>query len=551
MDPLHQLPAELVLRILHFASLSTVAALARLSRAWCHFIESSHREVVYASKLPPRRRGSAGPVDLREPGRYLQGLDSFSRYGQGVESWKEVCRRHVLLERSWTSERLCPRETLFQVSRGPVWRFKPDFKRRFIISTSHAGGVRVADMDTGEQLWSLDTETVRRFAHLEYQDGVAVWDCFRNTLEVWRTDLPGLRRGEFRRIALLPHEVLTRGFQLSHDALCVASSEGEGFVYDIQPGEAPPTLRKRLEINEGAVGHLDQSADAVMYSMGTQDYHLHDKTSGELLGHIHPHHVDPSRIYHIAHPVQSMMDEQMFFIRYMPFRPAKQEGLTRLHIGKGPLYDDDEAHPPPYGSLWTDEWGAGMLSGDTMVGVSRSGRLIVVSDWRRALRSQDEFAAVSSVVECAASGDTFDLGGWLHISETAGGKRVIFEVKDSIYILPLDAEGRLLVDSEGDGGLGGGGGGGGGPSRPPDAFAAPSCSRPELAVPVSFMGVYNDCIMSTFTSLGHEPVSRGAADGGDPGEVVDEDLDPLEAANMPRRHFLTKAIRVLDFAPEL
>ncbi|KAI1504851.1 hypothetical protein F5X99DRAFT_370082 [Biscogniauxia marginata] len=508
MDPLGTLPAEIVLRILSFASVGSIASLALTSRAWHSFIESSHQDIIYAAITP-------GVTSLREPEQYFRDWKSFTMFGEGVGSWKEVCRRRVLLERSWESEEPSPTETVIQVGRHPVWRFRPDFKRRFIVSTSHGGGLYVTDMDTGGFLWSLGAGEVRRFAHLEYQDGTAVWDRIGHVLEVWKTDLPGLRRGQFQRIAHLPHDVTTRGFQLSYNTLCVVSSESQGFVYDFPPYPETPVLRTRVEIEEGAVGHLDQSEDVVMYSIGTAGYHFHDKDSGELLGEIHPQMIDISRYYHIMHPSVSVFNNDRLdwlpgSFRYVLPQIGRNAGLTSLEIHDGMLMSSVRL-------LVQDEWGAGMLCGNTMAGISRGGRLVICSDWRHALRGQDEFASVTSLIECNPSGESFDLGGWLHIYETIGGKKIIFEIQETLYIISLDAEGRLDPKKA--------------------ALAAHTCTAPELAVPASFMGIYDDCIMSTFTTLGIDILVPYRDDYGD----------------YERRaiHFPTKAIRVLSFAPDI
>ncbi|KAI5917642.1 hypothetical protein F4810DRAFT_695510 [Camillea tinctor] len=523
MDPLVALPAEVVLRILHYASLGSIANLTLASRAWHEFIDSAHQDAIFAAKVP-------GVTRLHEPERYFQGWKSFTRYvegddnGNGSSSWKDICRRRFLLEKSWRSADPQPTETVIQVGRHPVWRFRPDFARRFIVSTSHAGGLYVTDMDSGVLLWSLSNDDeVRRFAHLEYQNGVAVWDSFRNTLEVWRTDLPGLSRGQFRRIARLSHDVVIRGFQLSYNTLCVVSSEGQGFVYDLPSQHRPeeePVLRTNVAIAEGAVGHLDQCEDAVIYSIGTHGYHLHDKNSGELLGHIHPYIADG--LYHIKHPMVPESDDDGLdwlpgSFRYVLPRVGRNAGLIRLEIQEG---GREIARRP---LSFQDEWGAGMLSGKTMVGVSRGGRLVICTDWRYALRGPDELAAVTVIVECEPINDSFDLGGWLHVNETVGGKKIIFEIKDSIYIFSLDDDGRFD------------------PRIP--AFAAHTCTAPALAVPVSFMGIYDDCIMSTFTTLGTDiVVPIGAQDGnGTHNDGSNFDMRPL--------HFPTKAVRVLSFVP--
>lgn len=202
---------------------------------------------------------------------------------------------------------------------------------------------------------------------------------------------------------------------------------------------------------------------------------------------------------------------------FPPTNPVKDR-LVPCRIFPGPLRSSllvpVAVHTP---ALSDDDWGAGMLDGKTMVGVSRGGRIMVCTDWERALRSDDNFAAVTSIIECEPShGTDFDLGGWLSIHETAAGKRVIFEVKNRIYILPLRADGELMVKSP---------------------VLVATTSSPPLGVPVSFMGVYDDCIMSTFTMVRPEMAI--------PAEQVENDEEAPTWRMAP-----TKVIRVLSFAPD-
>ncbi|KUI59165.1 hypothetical protein VP1G_06431 [Cytospora mali] len=531
MDPMNELPAEIVLRVLDFASLGSLAALTQTSRAWHDFIDKIHQEAIYAARVPDGSPSMA-------PDTHFSGLAAFrsKSLSGGIKTWKEACRRRSLLADAWNSPDPRPRVFVIQVGNRPVWRFKPDFKRRIIVSTSQAGGVNVTDMDRGTLLWSLGHGDVRPFAHLEYQDGTAVWDRFGNALEVWKTDLPGCARGEFRQVAMLPHDTETRGFQLSFDTLSVVSTEGEGFVYNIPPScpDTPVTLRTHLDIAQGAIGHLDQDRDVVMYSMGTNGYHFHDKNSGDLLGTIRPQDVSEAQAYHIAHPSTFLSDpssiidiigglgDMVSTQTGLAFGPQNyRERLTPIKIRPGHLSPDQRAvdveaeaqHSIP--PVHQDEWGAGMLKGNTMVGVSRGGRLVVCWDWRRAVRSTQDMVAVTAVVECEPSGDSnFDLGGWLSIHETVAGKRVIFEVKERIYFISLGEDGGLNMDKP--------------------AFAVAPSIAPQITVPVSFMGVYDDCLMSTFATLGME--------------LEEDDEDP-EGQHGRERYFPTKAIRVLCLEP--
>jgi hypothetical protein len=90
---------------------------------------------------------------------------------------------------------------------------------------------------------------------------------------------------------------------------------------------------------------------------------------------------------------------------------------------------------------------------------------------------------------------------------------VLFEVKERIYLLSLGEDGKFASD------------------RP--AFVVAQSIAPQITVPVSFMAVYDDCFMSSFTTLGMEP---------------EDEVDP------PRRerHFPTKAaVRVMYLAPDV
>jgi hypothetical protein len=481
-DPLAILPPEIVLQILDFAPISALASLTAVSRAWHQFIDVTHQEAIYSSdtktaQLPGSARDFSGRSDSL----------SFCKLFEDTASWKDLCKRQTLLAHNWAKQRPATRESVLQVGNDPVWRFRADFKRRFFVSTSHAGGLNVTDMDTGRILWRLpstlvrDEDAVRPYAHLEYQDGMAVFDREGDAVEVWQADLEGAARGEFRRVAILNHECQTRGFQLSYWTLCVVSNEGQGFVYDMT--QRPPKLTTHINIEHGAVGHLDQSDDAVIYSLGAKGYHVHHKGSGELLGVLQPSHA--SEKYHIRPPATPSLSASAALAgaarhgltrQYLPSEAPRKDCLTPVELARGPLPPPSE---PDHVYHREDEWGAGMLDGDLFVGFSRAGRVFVCSSWRRALQDQASFAKNSSILECESDGSSFDLGGWLSVRN----HRLMFEIQDRIYVVALDEHDRIQnVDQ---------------PARA--SYSLLSSSAPQLAVPVSFMALYDDAIMTTYT----------------------------------------------------
>lgn len=493
VDPLTILPPEVVLRILHFTPTAALASLTAVSRPWHEFIDVTHQQAIYGSEF----RTSQPQGGTHDFG-FLAHTASFSKLFENTRSWKDLCKRQTLLARNWAAPRPIARESMLQIGNDPIWRFRADFKRRFFVSTSHSGGLNVTDMDTGRILWRLpstldrDENAVRPYAHLEYQDGMAVFDREGDAVEVWQADLEGAARGEFRRIAILNHDCQTRGFQLSYWTLCVVSNEGQGFVYDMT--QKPPKMTTHLNIARGAVGHLDQSADIVIYSIGSQGYHVYNKASGACLGVLHPSHCTEK--YHIISPSPTSTSARAAlaaaFARHGPpngFSPSgvpRKDCLLPIKVARGPLPSPPDPEHVRHGE---DEWGAGMLHGDLFVGFSRAGRVFVCSNWRMAIHDQMSLAKHSSLIECESDGDSFDLGGWLAVRN----HRLMFEIQDRVYVVGLDDNDRIQdVDY---------------PARA--SYSLLTSSAPQLTVPVSFMTMCDDAIMTTFTVCprfrGHDP----------------------------------------------
>ena len=504
---LAQLPSELVLKILDYLPLSSVVALIRVSRNWHHFIDQVHQDHVYYSKTEHPEKGR----DLS----FLQDCQSFLKFFDDVSSWKQLCKKQTLLRRNWTCNTPTTRESFVHVPGKVIWRFRPDFKNRWFMSTSVSGGIYVTDMDTGARLWGLSSHYVKPHAHLEYDEGWAVWDRWGNAIEVWRLIKSEGERGQFEQAAILSHDCEIRGFHLVYPSLCVVSSEGQGFVYDLS--RKAPVLQTSLKIETDAVGHLCQQEKTVMYSIGTKGYHFHSTETGELLGILEPKYCTMNNC-HIRHP----MPPPGYSRRTVegPPRPPyllgppTQNRLVRLHLDPGPhsRHTADEIVPE------SDEWGAGLLSGKLMVGVSEGGRVIICSNWPEAIRSRERAAALSTIIECETEPLNFRFGGWLSIKN----HRVLFEVGDRIYILSLPEDGVPFVH------------------QPQPIFATPlSASQPDNT-PASWMGVFDDCIMSTYalSTRGFESVGNDAEDA-------------LIGLVRRIRPYETKVIRVLSFAPDL
>ena len=533
VDPLRHLPVEINLNILGFLDIPSLAHLSRSSKAWNYFVDHAHQEAIYAYQAGHTPHANHEFEKSHSPITY-------TRYYRGITSWKDACRRQYLMHRNWSSE--CPiiREQLYDVSPSIVWRFRPDFDRRFFLSTSQSGGLFVTDMDTGRRLWQRSWVEVRPYAHLEYSNGYAVFDKEGDGLQIWKADENV--RGKFNKFTSLSHNCVTRGFQLTWPYLCVVSVEGRAFYYNLEEDASAP--RTILSIEDDAVGHLDQNDEFVMFSLGAKGYHIHHKETGRRTGILHP--IDSRHYYHIKHPLPELTP-------YKDLSPLQDESelpheretrFTRVLLRPGPHPAKDDRAPAEH-----DEWGACLFWKNFVVGVSQNGRLFICSDWQGAIQSKQRLEDTCAIVECEADPRAFHFGGWLSVRS---GK-VLFEVRDRIYLLPLPGyqdsslrakqnfqECHLPTPSE---------------IEKDEELCARSAqiptlsfslsSIPRLPVPVSWMGLYDDCIMTTYGRI--------------VGRAVDQDMLAIpqrvllrEPGNdAPHGIMNTKGIRVISFARHL
>ena len=146
MDPLNLLPPEIILRIIDVCPISALAALTRLTKSWHSFINETHLEAIYSS--PSKTFCASSRRDLS----VVSDFQSFAKYFEGVTSWKDICKRQTLLSRSWDCKAPLTGESVVQVGNDAVWRFRVDWTRRLIISTSQRGGLSVTDLDTADLL---------------------------------------------------------------------------------------------------------------------------------------------------------------------------------------------------------------------------------------------------------------------------------------------------------------------------------------------------------------------------------------------------------------
>ncbi|KAK0924753.1 tRNA pseudouridine synthase 1 [Friedmanniomyces endolithicus] len=485
-DPIVRLPPELTLRILEFAPISSLANLTAVSKAWHNFIDVTHQEAIYS-----KRTGTTGPHGSED----MTKVSSYSQYLESAESSKSLCQRQALLSRSWRSDRPMTTQTVLEPGGGGYFQFRADFTRRFFISTSEKGELNVTDMESGTLLWSLPSTLVSNVDSeqpcglLEYEDGVAVFARDDNVLEVWQTDAGVLRRGEFRRWAVLKHEEEIWDAHIFGGVLRCVLSTGESLVYDLR--RQAPKLTQRIQIAERDITYMCQDAKVVVYSMGRLGLYVHDQQSGELLGILKPS-PEVSR-YHILRPCHIR-------VRY--------QKLVPITVAAGPLPRYSHAVAT---TLEEDVWGACALDGNLMVCLSTTGFVYICPDWRQAVEGQHQHSAV---IECQDGSYRFDFQSLLSVKN----HRIAFVNQDWIYVVALDDEDRVQRPFA--------------QSKDPSSRIWPSYAY--LANewvgngdPTSCIALFNDCIMSTCAvdTPRPTPVHSNTAAGEEADDEIEDEVD--------------------------
>ncbi|EPQ28015.1 uncharacterized protein PFL1_04342 [Pseudozyma flocculosa PF-1] len=501
-DPLVRFPSETVLEVLAHLDTTSIVALEGVSRPWNDFV-SAQAAIVYPRSCTQRHSAYLDARDIAAPPASLQHVladkRSYTRHWPDpTKQPKAYARHHHLVQRNFRPPKGQLPDMRERLIRHRVWRFRPDYKARFIICTSPLERIFSVCMDTHELLWEVtksdDGRSVRSYAHLEYSDGLAAFDRLGDGVEVWRhlghdgcTSSQDLlnhpKRGQFALVSVLPHRRRVRGFMMHERSLCVISDQGEGYVYALYPDRVEETVKVSLPV--GAIGHLEHCSDVVMYSLGKAGYHFHSKVDGAHLGTIDAK--DPrlglskSRNYfhikHLPRVPRSITSDHVF-----PKSTEDDKRILAVEIEDGPLLErDKEEHEGHDWSLSADEWGAGMLYGDWMVGISLWGRIFICSDWRGVLDDPARAADTVSIIECDTGGypQLFQLGGWLSV----GCGKLICEVNGQTLLLTLPSRPGGLIKT--------------GAEQEP-AFAIASFYTLEGTGPMSMMSIQEDHLMTTY-----------------------------------------------------
>ncbi|PWN23676.1 hypothetical protein BCV69DRAFT_295994 [Microstroma glucosiphilum] len=468
MDPLVALPHELVLRILTYLDLPALTKVELLSRTW-NALSKFHSRLLWAAqaqamddekmRVTGLEARQVGVTDADLSAAIDQKACAMRDTWTGIGDWKEYCKRQYLITSNLAREH--PSFVSQEFRTVDAWRLRVDYEARLLIVTSIRGGLFVYDLDsspsTPELLWSRNGEEIGPYAHLEYSKGtLATNPSVEGTIEIWRrTELIGAEKlralghsindpdsgrstgardtkqarispGTFTRLGRLPHDNSVRGFHLRYHTLCVVSEMRRAWVWDLSTDD--PALVRELEIEEGAQGHLEQDDDVVMFAM-TDGYHIFNKATGQMLGKIrYMPDLTARNFSHLNNPPRFNAWPHQRETRKKKDTPIPLDDRhISLELKPGTSSDESHLWAESLGDMASQEWGAGMLCGSIMVGVSKEGFTVIVSDWPRLLKNQVKAADVVSFIECDPQDSDREVSATVEQDEAGRSSRAIGE----------------------------------------------------------------------------------------------------------------------------
>ncbi|KAG7446560.1 uncharacterized protein BT62DRAFT_1076116 [Guyanagaster necrorhizus] len=256
------LPVEIILEILAYLQLSSLASFVAVSRSTKLLVDANESTVFRNAAVVHGLISSDGtqPADLRA--KYTP------RSLQGVDGWKSFCRRQIGIKFAWKGKSPSSARRLAYASlhRQDVHRLKVDERAGIIMTTYRNGGLAVADIATNRILWSLPSSHVVPHAHCEYDNGFLIFNRAGRRKEVWRlvegqnqTIMPpstsppdqtqlaasteaatehhnSYPKGHFVPWSLIVTPTITYAFRFVYPTL-FAATETNFFVYDIPGGK--------------------------------------------------------------------------------------------------------------------------------------------------------------------------------------------------------------------------------------------------------------------------------------------------------------------------
>ncbi|TFK72802.1 hypothetical protein BDN72DRAFT_791910 [Pluteus cervinus] len=314
-----QLPAELVLKVLSYLSLSDLAKFLLISKEWKEFVDLNEVAIFHCAAFLhdfiPSRTTPYSEVERMYTERSLKNVPK--------GDWKAFGRRRLWIKQAWMGRR--PNYNLEHIATGlEVHRIKVDEDEGIVIVTTQDGNLIVSGFEAtdGDPLWALPEDQIREFAHCEYEKGYLIFDRYTGEREVWRLSshcardtsetevvddskpddrqlrchesslrqFPTTTRGHFTPWAILRTDHHAHASRFVYPTLLVTSWD-QAFLYNVPTGElvqvidtlqAAPGASPSGDPSLGTIFYVEQSARHV-FACGMLGIRIWSKETGRAI----------------------------------------------------------------------------------------------------------------------------------------------------------------------------------------------------------------------------------------------------------------------------
>ncbi|EMD33102.1 hypothetical protein CERSUDRAFT_118157 [Gelatoporia subvermispora B] len=447
MTRLELLPTELLLNILVYLPVQTLAALRQTSQFWNEFFKANEQGIYHKAALLHNFVDAIG-ISLNDAKVRHRGIAM-----RDVITWKNYCRRCLQLHRNWLGHGYASIGAY--TTTDFVHRIKVDEEVGILVTTNSFGGLTVSDANTDEVLWSLAESYVREYAHCEYEKGYLVFDRLEGTKEVWRLSVDAAQspistvwegarpdeaqlsaskaaaarhatttpRGHFTPWAILRPSEPTRAYHLVYPTLAVVGVNSV-FLWDVPSATLVETIRDIQGLHGGdrplgRINYVELNSRHV-FLCGEHELRVFARGGGSLVLRVSSQQ-NPLTSTRVALGSPTVIRRD----------PSPIQPLT-AHIIEQPITNFLDSmflavHVSPCGREL-----AAMLSDD---------RLLLIEDFERIVKGQASFEDVALEVKLSGVPQDGD-GGWmpdvLSVYLALDHGRVGVVTTAGLYLITLD-----------------------------------------------------------------------------------------------------------------
>ncbi|KIK94387.1 hypothetical protein PAXRUDRAFT_828041 [Paxillus rubicundulus Ve08.2h10] len=438
---LQLLPPEIALDTISYLLLPSLYSTALVSSNWNALI-AINEATVYRNAALLHRFVTEG--DLHADSTSLN--PKFRRI-----NWKAYCQRQFEIERGWLGK-APPTIREFTATGTAVHRIKTDEEYGFVITTCQTGGLSVTDATDNRVLWALPPSHVVEYAHCEYDRGYIIFNRRDNGKEVWRRSIDvgdgqvsatsppdsqmlqssteaaarfhmtADRRGHFRAWALLQMPEITRAFRFSYPTM-LASATNNAYIWDVPRSKLVEVIRDIQRPRNGSImGRLNyvEVNDRYAFICGSTQLRIFSREGGAL-------------VYQLS--TKDLPDPVWDVLRAEGGSGGASTAILEPQMLHKTYHDPRWT---PMGEFMACVYSHVSASGNDLVALTSSGRVVIIPDFERLFSGSDRpsFEDIATQLNFRPTSGEWDVSLYLAVGDR--NRKLAVATRKGIYAISPD-----------------------------------------------------------------------------------------------------------------